>query len=79
MAIVKNQSMVKLMKGIFRKEAAQHPEVLVTLKALTFDTIADALRPYLCHPEYGMPVKVVIDGGREWVDWHLRELKGEFL
>ena len=78
-AIAKNQSMVKLMKGIFRKEVERHPEIRETLKNLTFDDIATNLRPYLDHPKHGVPVRVVIEGGREWVEWHLRELKGEFL
>jgi hypothetical protein len=78
-AIAKNQSMVGVMKPLFRHMVKEHPEMKETLKDLTFDRIVEQLRPYETHPEFGVPVRVVIEGGREWVEWHLRELREEFL
>jgi len=78
-AIAKNQSMVGIMKPLFRCMVKEHPEMKDTLKGLSFDRIVEQLRPYEAHPEFGVPVRVVIEGGREWIEWHLRELREEFL
>jgi hypothetical protein len=78
-AIVKGQSMAALMSTFFGKEVRKHPEILETLQTLTFDDICVQLRPFVDHPQYGVPVRVVIEGGREWVEKHLKALREEFL
>ena len=78
-AIVKDQSMAELMKTFFRKEVKRHPEILETLGRLTFEDICVQLRPFADHPEHGVPVRVVLEGGREWVERHLKVLREEFL
>ena len=78
-AIARNESMVGIMKPLFNRMVKKHPEIQETLERLTFDDIARALTPYRDHPEYGVPVQVVIEGGRDWIEWHLRELRKEFL
>lgn len=78
-AIVKDEDMLGIMKPLYGRMVSKHPEIEETLKTLTFAQIQDALRPYLTHPTYGVPVKVVIEGGQGWVERHLKALREEFL
>ena len=78
-AITKNESMLNLMIPVYGRLVKKYPEMEDSLRKLNFDDITRALEPYRNHPKYGIPVQVVIDGGREWVEQHLKGLREKFL
>jgi len=78
-AIAKDQSMVQLMKTVYRQQVKRNPEIRGVLSTLTYTDICDALRPYASHPDYGVLVQVVLEGGEDWVERHLKALREEFL